>query len=339
MGIRMLPIGSIFSRFNRLVRDLSRELKKEIHLVTEGGDTELDKTVIENLNDPLVHIVRNSVDHGIESPEQRIQAGKPAAGTVRLSAIHSGAYVLIRVEDDGKGLDPDKLRQKAQDKGLIPPDADLSPQELYNLVFAPGFSTAEKISNISGRGVGMDVVKKSIDALRGSVDITSQPGRKTVLTIKLPLTLAIIDGFLVECSGEQFVLPLSTVKECVKLNQDVIEKTPGRQIINIRNEIVPYFRLRDVFGLLKGTSNREQVVITEIDQRRVGMVVDQVIGQSQVVIKSLGAIFQNVAEFSGATILGNGKVVPILDVSRLLDTAKTTFASGIPGKKSNENKV
>ncbi|MEO5367588.1 MAG: chemotaxis protein CheA, partial [Magnetococcus sp. WYHC-3] len=325
MGIRMLPIGTLFSRFNRLVRDLSRELSKDIELVTQGDETELDKTVIENLNDPLVHIIRNSIDHGIETPAERKRRGKSPKGRVNLSAIHSGANVLIRIQDDGQGLQRERILDKAVQKGLVEPGVQLDDSEVYALIFAPGFSTAETITNVSGRGVGMDVVRKAIDSLRGEIDVDSQPGQGTTLTIKLPLTLAIIDGFLVQSAGVQFVLPLSTVKECVKLTRQDVEGSHGRQIINIRNEIVPYVRLRDIFRLPGERLTREQVVITEVDRIRVGMVVDHVIGQNQVVIKSLGEVFQNVAEFSGATILGDGRVVPILDVARIIDRARTSM--------------
>ena len=327
MEMRLLPIGSLFSRFTRLVRDLARDLGKEINLVTEGGETELDKTVIEHLNDPLVHLIRNSVDHGIESLEERRAVGKPAQGTVTLSAIHAGANVLIRIQDDGKGLDLDRIRAKAITKGLISEETVLTEQETFNLIFAAGFSTVEKVTNVSGRGVGMDVVKKSINALRGSIEIQSLFGKGTTLSIKLPLTLAIIDGFLVQSAGEQFVLPLTTVRECVKLTSKDQEQFHGRRIINLRNETVPYIRLRDIFGLSGQESQQEHVVITELDRKRIGMVVDQVIGQSQVVIKSLGVVFENVAEFSGATILGNGKVVPILDVARIIESAKSMETS------------
>ena len=320
MSIRMLPIGSLFKKFNRLVRDISQDLGKEIQLVTEGSETELDKTVIEHINDPLVHLIRNCIDHGIEVPEVRISAGKDAAGTVKLSAIHSGADVVIRVEDDGKGLDPVALRAKAEEKGLIKADDVLSDKEIFALIFAPGFSTKAQVTNLSGRGVGMDVVKRHIESLRGTVQIDSKPGQGSIVTLKLPLTLAIIDGFLIRSGGERYVIPLSTVRECVRLTQQEIDQAHGEQIINIRNEIVPYVRLRELFKLGDIQPVKEQVVITETDADRVGLVVDQVIGQSQVVIKSLGAVFRNVPFFSGATILGDGGVVPILDISKIIET-------------------
>lgn len=319
MGIRMLPIGNLFKKFNRLVRDLSSELEKSIALVTEGGETELDKTVIEHLNDPLVHLIRNAIDHGIETPDQRIASGKKPEGTLTLTANHSGADVLIRVTDDGHGLNPDILRNKAIEKGVISHDQTLSDKEIFQLIFAPGFSTKAEVSNLSGRGVGMDVVKKHIESLRGTVQIESVLGQGCTVSIKLPLTLAIIDGFLVRSEGERFVIPLTTVRECVRLTQEDIERAHGEQIINIRNEIVPYVRLRDIFKLDGEQPEKEQVVITESDNNRVGLVVDQMLGQSQVVIKSLGTVFRNVPLFSGATILGDGEVVPILDVGRIME--------------------
>lgn len=331
MSMRMLPIGTIFSRFNRLVRDLSQELGKQVTLVTEGGETELDKTVIENLNDPLVHLIRNCIDHGIERPAQRQARGKPSQGMIQLAAIHSGAKVLIRIRDDGQGLDPEAIRRKAVSLGLIDQEAQLAEQELFALIFAPGFSTAEQVTNVSGRGVGMDVVKKAIEGLRGEVEVRSERGQGTTITIILPLTLAIIDGFLVQSADRLFVMPLSMVKECVKLTREEEDKAHGRQIINLRNTIVPYIRLRDLFGFAGEKPDKEQIVITESDGKLLGMAVDRVIGQSQVVIKSLGALFQNIAEFSGATILGNGRVVPILDVAHITATArkvKRATASG-----------
>ena len=319
MGIRMLPIGTLFKKFNRLVRDLSGELHKTITLETSGGETELDKTVIEHLNDPLVHLIRNSIDHGIETPEQRKAVEKKTGGTVFLAANHSGADVVIRVSDDGHGLNPITLRAKAIEKGLITEEQILSDKEIFQLIFTPGFSTKAEVSNLSGRGVGMDVVKKHIESLRGTIQIESILGQGCTITIKLPLTLAIIDGFLVQSEGERFVIPLTTVRECVRLTQEEIAKAHGEQIINIRNEIVPYVRLRDLFKLGDKQPTKEQVVITESDNNRVGLVVDQVLGQSQVVIKSLGTVFRNVPLFSGATILGDGEVVPILDIGKILE--------------------
>ena len=317
MNIRMLPIGTTFSKFKRLVRDLSSELGKEIELTTDGAETELDKTVIEKLGDPLVHIIRNSIDHGIEQPDERLAAGKPRKGTVHLSAIHSGAHVLIRVSDDGAGLDGDSIRAKAVEKGLIPADAQLSEQELWELILAPGFSTAKQVTGVSGRGVGMDVVKKAIDALRGTLEINSIKGAGTTITLKLPLTLAIIDGFLTRTGGEHFIFPLSLVEECIELAASS-GKEHGRQMANVRGKIVPYIRLRDYFGITEERPAFEQIVITNVDNRRVGLVVDTVVGEHQTVLKSLGRFYKDVEGISGATIMGDGTVALILDIPKLV---------------------
>ncbi|MBF0418690.1 MAG: chemotaxis protein CheA [Magnetococcales bacterium] len=318
MSIRMLAIGTTFNKFKRLVRDLSTELGKKIELTTEGAETELDKTVIDQLNDPLVHIIRNSIDHGIETPDIRIKNGKNPEGLIHLSAIHSGASVLIRVEDDGKGLDPEFLTRKAIEKGQIPPDSQLTDKEAFQLIFGAGFSTAEKITNVSGRGVGMDVVRKSIDALRGSIDVTSVLGKGTVITLKLPLTLAIIEGLLVQVADELFVLPLAAVEECVELSRRDISNAHGRHVINVRDEIVPYIRIRDRFEIGGTPPDIEQIVISDVEGKRTGFVVDSVIGQHQTVIKSLGSNFEHSEEFSGATILGDGTVALILDLSKMV---------------------
>jgi two-component system, chemotaxis family, sensor kinase CheA len=322
MSIRMLPIGTTFSKFKRLVRDLSAELGKEIDLTTDGGDTELDKTVIEKLNDPLVHIIRNSVDHGVESPELRESLGKPRQGMINLSAKHSGAYVLVEITDDGAGLDRERIKAKAVEKGLIGPDQEMSDKDLYALIFAAGFSTAKNVTNVSGRGVGMDVVKKTIDSLRGSIDIQSEIGVGTTISLKLPLTLAIIEGLLVEIGTHHFVLPLSAVEECVELTREDVQKTHGRHMANVRGTLIPYMRLREEFGMPGMLPDLEQIVITEIDRTKVGFVVDHVIGQHQTVIKTLGRAYRNVEGISGATILGDGSVALIIDVARLQKMAE-----------------
>lgn len=322
MSIRMLPIGTIFSKFKRLVRDLSGELGKEIVLVTEGGETELDKTVIERLNDPLVHLIRNCIDHGIESPQAREAAGKHREGTVRLSAMHSGANVLISIADDGAGLNTEAIRSKAVGKGLISPEKELTEKELFSLIFAPGFSTAGEITSISGRGVGMDVVKRSIDALRGSIEISSEKGAGTTITLKLPLTLAIIDGLLVRVGEGHFVLPLSIVEECIELTREDVSKAHGRQITRVREEIVPYIRLRERFFVNGHSPEVEQIVITDTSCGKVGFVVDEVIGEHQTVIKNMGKMYRNVDAVSGATILGNGSVALIVDVPKVVEGAE-----------------
>lgn len=321
MSIRMLQIGTTFSKFKRLVRDLSKELGKEIELTTTGAETELDKTVIEKLNDPLVHLIRNCIDHGIESPEEREDAGKPRAGSVHLSAIHSGANVLIDIADDGKGLNAAAIRAKAVEKGLIAADATLTEKELFSLILAPGFSTAKTVTSVSGRGVGMDVVKRAIDELRGSIEISSWAGQGSTITLKLPLTLAIIEGLLVRISGNFFVLPLSAVEECVELTREDSERTHGRNMANVRGQIVPYIRLREQFVISGEPPVIEQIVIVRVDGNRVGFVVDGVIGEHQTVIKSLGRAYRDVEGISGATILGDGTVALILDTGHLVTTA------------------
>lgn len=318
LNIRMMPIGTTFSKFKRLVRDLSGDLGKEVEMITEGASTELDKTVIERLNDPLVHIIRNSIDHGIEAPEARQAAGKPRQGTVRLTAEHSGDCVFITIRDDGAGLDKDAIRAKAIERRLISETAELSEKELFALIFAPGFSTASKITGISGRGVGMDVVKQAIEALRGVIDISSRKGEGTTITIRLPLTLAIIESLLVKIGGDSYVLPLSFVEECVALTGEDIENAHGKNLANVRGHMVPYIPLRDRFMLTGNIPAIQQVVITNIDGERVGLLVDTVVGEHQTVIKSLGKAYSNVQGISGATILGDGTVALILDIPQLV---------------------
>jgi two-component system chemotaxis sensor kinase CheA len=326
LGIRMLPIGTTFSRFRRLVRDLSSEMRKSIELVTEGGETELDKTVIEQLNDPLVHLLRNSIDHGIESPEDRLAAGKPEAGTIILSAEHAGGEVVLTIIDDGKGMQAERIRAKAVEKGLIPPDARLTDGECFNLIFLPGFSTAEKVTNISGRGVGMDVVKRSMDALRGKIDVQSEPGKGTRITIRLPLTLAIIDGLQIKAGEDQYIIPLSLVEECVELSRDGGDGTGRGRTIQLRGEIVPYIRLREAFAMEGLPPAIEQVVVTRFEGERAGIAVDQVLGQQQTVIKSLGNYIGSVSGISGATINGDGTMSLILDVPSLVASVKRAAA-------------
>ncbi len=323
MNMRMLPIGTTFSKFKRLVRDLSSELGKEIELTTDGAETELDKTVIERMSDPLVHIIRNSIDHGIELPSARTTAGKPRQGTIHLSAMHSGAHVLIRVHDDGAGLDTETIRDKAVEKGLIQANAILTDQELWELILTPGFSTARKVSGVSGRGVGMDVVKRAIDGLRGSLDITSVKGRGTTITLKLPLTLAIIDGFLTRIGAEHFIFPMWLVEECVELSPEDTSKTHSRRLAHVRGEIVPYIRLRDYFGFKGSAVGFEQIVIVSVDNKRVGLVVDAIVGEHQTVLKSLGKYYGDVKGISGATILGDGAVALVLDIPKLVQTVES----------------
>jgi two-component system chemotaxis sensor kinase CheA len=318
MGIRMVPIGTLFSRFRRLIHDLSRDLDKEIEFVTTGEETELDKTMIERLADPLVHLIRNSVDHGLEDAATRVAAGKPPKGTVKLSAVYAGAEVAISVTDDGAGLNGARIRAKAEEAGLITADAKLSDQELWQLIFAPGFSTAKEVTALSGRGVGMDVVKRTIDGLRGAIDLSTKPGQGTTATLRLPLTLAIIDGMLTRVGNGRYTIPLAAVEECVELPPDAAASSRGRNFLDIRGSLVPFVRLRDVFGAKGEPDNHPKVVIVSSGEGRVGLVVDQIIGNNQTVIKQLSPLHAGLKSFSGATILGDGSVALILDTVHLV---------------------
>ncbi|TCK61937.1 chemotaxis protein CheA [Seleniivibrio woodruffii] len=317
MSIRMLEIGSTFSRFKRLVRDLSQELGKEIELVTFGGETEIDKTVIEKLGDPLVHLIRNSIDHGIELPADRVAAGKPAKGHITLQASHSGDSVLIEIVDDGRGINKQAVLNKAKSKGLIAENAELSDKEIFELIFASGFSTAEAVSSVSGRGVGMDVVRRNIEALRGTIDINSVQGVGTSISLKLPLTLAIIDGLLVSIGNQFFIIPLSIVNECIEFRPADNKSQSGRRIIMVRNELIPYVPLRSFFHMTGEEPEIQQIVIISVDGRRVGFVVDSVVGDHQTVIKSLGKMFKEIDCISGASVLGDGSVALIIDILKI----------------------
>jgi two-component system chemotaxis sensor kinase CheA len=318
MGIRMVPIGTLFSRFRRLVHDLSRDLDKEIEFVTTGEETELDKTMIEKLADPLVHLIRNSVDHGLEPAAARVAAGKAPKGTVRLSAVYAGAEVAISVTDDGAGLNAARIRAKAEENGIIAHEAKLTDQELYQLIFAPGFSTAKEITALSGRGVGMDVVKRTIDGLRGTIDLRTRPGEGTTLTLRLPLTLAIIDGMLVRVGNGRYTIPLAAVEECVELPAEAISASRGRNFLDIRGSLVPFVRMRDIFNTAGEPDRYQKVVIVSSGEGRVGLVVDQIIGNYQTVIKQLSKLHAGLKAFSGATILGDGTVALILDTVHLV---------------------
>jgi two-component system chemotaxis sensor kinase CheA len=318
LGIRMMPIGTTFSRFKRLVHDLSSELQKEIDLVTEGEETELDKTVLDQLGDPLVHLIRNSIGHGIEEPAARLAAGKPRRGVIRLAAAHTGSNVVITITDDGRGLDPEAIRAKAVEKGILAAEAKLSEREMYELIFRPGFSTAKQVTNVSGRGVGMDVVKRQFEALHGQVAISSVVGRGTTLTLTLPLTLAIIDGLLVEIGGDQFIVPMAVVTENVELPRADRSRNNCRNVVAVRGELIPYVRLRELFGEPEGGPDIEKIVIGRHENQRVGLVVDRVLGNHQTVIQSLGKFYRNIECVSGATIMGDGRVALILDLAGLV---------------------
>jgi two-component system chemotaxis sensor kinase CheA len=318
LGIRMLPIGALFGRFRRLVHDLSAELGKEIDLVTEGADTELDKSILDQLGEPLIHCLRNCLDHGVESPADRVAAGKPRRGTIHLSAVHTGANVVVSIEDDGRGIDKAAVRAKAVEKQLIAPDANLSDRDIFNLILLPGFSTARQVTNVSGRGVGMDAVKRQIDMLRGSLSLSSQQGKGTRISITLPLTLAIIDGLLVQVGGDHFVVPMAAVTENVELPAAHKSRNNGRNLIAVRGDLVPYLDLRKTFGVEGCAPDIEKVVIVQYEDQRVGLVVDRVLGTHQTVIQSLGRFFRKIEVVSGATILGDGRVALIMDIASVV---------------------
>ena len=318
MSIRMLPLKTTFERSRRLVHDLGIELHKDVELTIEGADTELDKTVIDQLNDPLVHIIRNSMDHGIETPDARRAAGKPPTGTIHLSARHSGANVLIKISDDGRGLDVERVRTRAIEQGLIDGAARLSETEIFSFILAPGFSTAREVTSVSGRGVGMDVVRRSVEGLRGSIDIASKPGAGLTVTLRLPLTLAIIDGLLVRVGQAHFVLPLANSLECVELTRQDILESNGKHLANVRGDLVPYIRLSEYFQMESDRPDTEQIMVVETEHGHYGFVVDQVLGDHQTVIKNLGRLYRNVQVVSGATILGDGTVALILDPNRVV---------------------
>ncbi|CAM3324992.1 Chemotaxis protein CheA [Methylobacterium mesophilicum] len=317
MSIRMVPIGALFGRFRRLVHDLSGDLGKPVTFVTEGEETELDKTVIERLADPLVHLIRNAIDHGIEDPARRGASGKDATGRITLSAEHVGAQVHVTVRDDGAGLDVARIRAKAEERGLVAPGTPLTDQQVYQFLFAPGFSTAQAISALSGRGVGMDVVKRTIEALRGSIDIATAPGAGTALVLRLPLTLAIIEGLLIRVGEGRYVLPLAAVEECVELPEGGRSER-GRDFLNIRGDLVPFLRLRSLFAEAGEPDPYQKVIIVSVGEARFGLVADQILGNHQTVIKSLSKLHADVTTFSGATILGDGTAALIIDPAQLM---------------------
>ncbi|PJC85857.1 chemotaxis protein CheA [Vibrio sp. HA2012] len=321
LQLRMVQIGETFSRFKRVVRDVSKELGKEIELVISGGESELDKSVVEKLNDPLTHLVRNSLDHGIEMPEERLAAGKPAKGTLTLNAYHDSGHIVVEVVDDGAGLDVEKIRAKAEAIGLIAQDQVLSHREELQLIFEPGLSTKKEASNLSGRGVGMDVVKRNIESLRGAIELESERGKGTRITIRLPLTLAIIDGFLVGIERESYIIPLSMVQECIEFGAEQLQHHGN--YVNFRGEVMPFIHLRHFFGLPPaGKQQRESLVVVRFGRTRAALVVDALLGEQQTVIKPLGAVFQNLSGISGATVLGSGDIALILSVQELIEQAE-----------------
>jgi two-component system chemotaxis sensor kinase CheA len=331
LGLRMVQIGESFARFRRLVRDISSELGKDIRLEIEGADTELDKAVVEKIGDPLMHLVRNSMDHGIELPDVRVAAGKPEYGTLQLSAYHDSGHVVIRVSDDGRGLDGEKLLEKAREKGLVAAGQVLTESEKLNLIFMPGFSTAEKVTNLSGRGVGMDVVKKNIQSLRGSVNLKSEVGVGTVIEILLPLTLAIIDGFLVKIGRASYVIPLHAVVECIDAEDESLQGNGDwAGHLDLRGEALPYLELRKVFNVKEPAPARRSIVVVRNGELYAGLVVDQLLGEYQTVIKPLGKLFTQLHGISGSTVMGSGEVALILDVPALV---------GLVADRENKQKI
>ena len=342
MKTRMLPIGKVFNKFPRLVRDLSRELGKKVKLIIEGEDTELDKSIIEEIGDPLVHMIRNSVDHGIEPPEERIKKGKPETGTVWLKAYNEGNMIVIEIKDDGKGMDPEKLKEIAIKKGIITPNEaeNISDKEAFMLIFKPGFSTASKVTNISGRGVGMDVVKTNIEKLNGIIEVDSIPGKGTTFKLKIPLTLAIIQALLVASQEDLFAVPLSNVIETVRIVEEDIYTVEGKSVLKLRDEVLPLVNMADIFEIEKILEPEKYlyVVILGLGASKVGLIVDRFIGQEEIVIKSLGEFLKGIPGIAGATIRGDGKVTLIVDVGTLMKLAKETHNKKIVTESLKEAK-
>lgn len=318
MSMRMVPIGETFNKFKRIVHDTANKVDKKVNLTINGGDTELDKTVIEKISDPLVHLIRNSVDHGIETPENREEIGKNQAGMIELNAYHDAGDIVIEIVDDGKGLDADLLLQKGIEKGFVNEGDELSQKEIYNLILQAGFSTAKEVSDISGRGVGMDVVKRNIDELHGTVEIESQKSKGTKITVRLPLTLAIVDGFLTKVGDTHIVIPLEMLVECIELSQHSKSQMHNNNYINLRGKVLPLLNIATYFNMSQSDTNRNNVVVIQYGGQRMGVIVDELLGELQTVIKPMGKLFEKLKYFSGATILGSGKVALIMDIPLML---------------------
>lgn len=340
MKTRMLPIGKVFNKFPRMIRDLSRELNKKIELEITGEETELDKSIVEEIGDPLVHIIRNSCDHGIESPEVRLAAGKPEIGTVQLKAYHEGNHIVIQIIDDGKGLDPDMLKMKSIEKGVITEkEAEMmSEKEAYGLIFRPGFSTAAQVTSVSGRGVGMDVVKTNIEKLNGMIDIDSEVGQGTSMKLKIPLTLAIIQALLVGVQEEYYAIPLASVLETVRISKDEIYTVESRSVMRLRDEVLSLVHIGDIFEVERVFDNSEHayVVVLGLAESKIGLIVDSLVGQEEIVIKSLGEYLKGIEGIAGATIRGDGGVTLIVDVAALMQMAKSVKST--VGQESSDAK-
>lgn len=321
--ISLIPIQNMLTRFQRLVRDLSNELNKNVVFEAEGTETELDKTIIESLTEPMLHILRNSIDHGLESPEERIKANKPEVGKIQLKAFYSGANVHLQISDDGKGIDPEAIRKKAIEKELITQETELSKKEILNLIFLPGFSTAKNITDVSGRGVGMDVVKRKIADIRGEVDLESEFGKGTIITIKLPLTLSIIDGLLVKIDTTNFVIPLSVVEKIYAVQYKDFKNSYNKTVI-LDEKQVPFHYLRDEFDMQNNVPNQMHVVVVSFEDVKVGLTVDSIVGEYQAVLKPLGRMYKKQDMFSGATILGDGTIALVLDTNKMIKKFSTS---------------
>jgi len=319
MNIRMVQVGDSFTKFKRIVGDTAKKIGKDINFVINGGETELDKMVVEKISDPIMHMLRNSVDHGVEMPDERVASGKEARGNVTLSAYPDAGTIVIEINDDGKGLDKDRILSKAIANELVSEGDDLSDKEIYNLIFAAGLSTADKVSDISGRGVGMDVVKRNIEDLRGTVEIDSTAGKGSLFTIRLPLTLAIIDGFLVQSGMTKYIIPLEMIQECIELSKDYKAQMHGNEFINLRDSILPLLNIREYFHEEESQADRDNIVVVRYGEYKMGLQVDELYGEFQTVIKPLGEVFENVAGISGGTILGSGEIALIFDIPKLME--------------------
>jgi two-component system chemotaxis sensor kinase CheA len=332
MKLRMIKIGKVFNRFPRVVRDMCKDLNKEVELIITGEETEVDKNLIEEINDPLVHLIRNSIDHGVEAPDVRDSKGKKRKGTVLLSAEHEGNNIAIKVIDDGKGIDPEMIKEKAISKGFLSRDKakELSKQEAYNLIFHPGFSTAEVVTNVSGRGVGMDVVKTNVSKLRGTIAIESEIGKGTTIILRLPLTLAIISGMIVKSHGQAFVIPLHSVIEVLRVSTDDVKTVNGKEVVNLRDTILPVVSLNELIshnGNGHDNSKWQYIVEVGIAEKRFGIKVDELIGQQEVVIKSLGEYLGKIDGIAGSSIMGDGAVIIILDINELFNKLRNKIES------------
>jgi two-component system chemotaxis sensor kinase CheA len=339
MRVRMIQIKQVFSRFPRLVRDLSRDLHKEIDLVMEGEETEVDKAMLDDLSDPLIHMIRNAVDHGMETPEERLAAGKSVPGMVKLKAANEGNLISIYISDDGRGINPESVRKRAIERKIISADKQLSEQDTFALLFEPGFSTADKITSVSGRGVGLDVVKKNIEKMSGTVRITSVPGKGTTFIIKLPLTLAIIQGLMVRVQSEIYVLPISSVIESIRISPQEIKSIDNYEVINVRNEVLSLLRLSRLFNLKKSEDLESYfVVIVGINDKKMGLLVDSLIGEEDIVIKPLKDKYTSTPGIAGATVLGDGTVSLILDVSQIVELGMKQEQENQQNRKNNNRK-